>query len=365
MEAKVYITGPIGSGYDDEGTFQRGVELIDVIAQVQNYGDSTKDLLVEINSPGGYVDVGNSIYDYLDNLKSKGYKIKTYGKQLVGSIATKIFLVGEERELEEGTEFFIHNPMTNPGYADSNKLQKHAEKISQVEAELRKFYVEKTGTDEDVLKPLMDVETSMNPDQAMSLGFATIISESFPLIAQVKMNLIDKVLKSAKAMAGIKAMQEVKLADGKVVKIEVEEGGSLEGAPATLDGQPVPVGEHALEGGKILVVTEAGKVGAIKEVEVEEEETIDSKVEKLAQSVQMIMDALNGYDKKQEEKMTAAITALKSEIKTGHRPEKKADKNFVANKEITVQQITEAKASGNVELYKELYFKKYGKEPNV
>lgn len=366
MENKIFITGQIGSSIDENGNLIKGVDLLDVITQVQDYGPDNKDLTVVIKSPGGYVEVGDAIYNYLESLKAKGYKIKTVGDTLVGSIATKIFLVGDERELLEGTEFFIHNPAVNPGLSDANKLAAFAEKVAQVEDNLRKFYAEKTGTDEDVLKPLMDVETSMTPNQAMSLGFATVITEDFQILAKVKMNVVNEILKKAKAMAGIKAMQELKLADGTVVSVDAEPGTDPVGAPIS-----APDGEHVLEGGKILVVVD-GKVAEIKEPAPAQEpaanemDQLKKDVKALTEAVQMILEGSTLSEKKYEEKLQNEISALKSQITTGHRPAtKKVEKNFVAKKDIKIEDIQAARASGNVELFKELYFAKYGVEPNV
>lgn len=362
----IFITGQIGSGVDENGGFTRGVELIDVIAQVQS-GDS-KELRVIINSPGGFVEVGNSIYNYLEGLKSKGYKIKTVADQLVGSIATKIFLVGDEREMRDSSQFFIHNPAVDPGLSDANKLSSFAQRVSEVESDLRRFYAEKTGTEEDVLKPLMDVETSMSAEQAVSLGFATSISSEFQILAKVNMNVND-ILKNAKALLGIKAMQEMKLADGKVVMIEAEPGAPVEGATVTVDGQPAPDGEHTLEGGKVLVVS-GGKVVQIKEMEVEdskpsEMDALKADLSNLAKAVQMLIEAQGGQEKKYEEKMLAEITALKSQITSGHRPDKKKVEKFVGKQDIKVEDIQKARAEGRIEDFKNLYLAKYGVEPNV
>lgn len=370
VENKIFITGQIGSSLDENGNVIKGVDLLDVITQVQDYGPENRDLTVVIKSPGGYVEVGDAIYNYLEGLKSKGYKIKTVGDTLVGSIATKIFLVGEERELLEGTEFFIHNPAVNPGLSDANKLAAFAERVAQVEDNLRKFYAEKTGTDEDVLKPLMDVETSMTPNQAMSLGFATIITEDFKILAKVKMNLKDLV-KNVKAFASIKAMVELQLADGKKVVIEAEPGQEV-GASVTVEGAPAPVGEHTLSDGKILVVTEAGKVAQIKEAAAPSED--EDEVSKMKKDIQMLTEAvqtLKGAQAKAQVETTEAITkslqeeitALKAEIKTGHRPSTKTLDPLKAVKNdptITTQELVALRSSGNIELYKEKYFKKYG-----
>jgi ATP-dependent protease ClpP protease subunit len=324
----IYITGQIGSGVDDSGNFIRGVELIDVISQVQSLGEE-KEISVIINSPGGFVDVGDSIYNYLESLKSRGYKIKTVGDQLVGSIATKIFLVGYEREMRTNSEFFIHNPAVDPGLSDANKLASFAQRVSEVESNLRKFYSEKTGTQEDVLKPLMDVETSMSADQAVSLGFATKVSEDFKILAKINMNVVTDLLNKVTGLAGIKAMQELKLADGKAVVIEAEPGASPVGASVKVEGAPAPVGEHALSDGKILVVLEEGKVAEIKEAApvapVEPAEVEDKKYKELNDAITQLTGVVSSLVDIQANALTkgdieAIKTDIKAQIKAPHVP---------------------------------------------
>lgn len=77
MTGNIYISGQIGN-FDGV----KGVELLDVIAQVRNQPEAT-DFNVHINSEGGLVDVGFDIYHYL---KSLGKPVTTIGS---GIVATK------------------------------------------------------------------------------------------------------------------------------------------------------------------------------------------------------------------------------------------------------------------------------------
>lgn len=367
MDSLINIKGQIGSSYEDN-VFVKGVELIDVVSQVKSFEDP-KELTFFIESQGGIVQVSDLICNYIQSLKDKGIKINTIGNKIVGSAAVKIFLLGDDRKLTSGTDLFIHMPSVDPGLSTSSQLSMYADQVGQTENSMLKFYSDKTGTDEDILKPLMQVETSMSPEQAVKLGFATSVSNEFQILAKINMTGKD-ILKNVKALLGVTAMQEMKLADGKVVMIEAEPGAPVEGASVTVEGQPAPVGEHPLEGGKILVVTEVGKVAAIKEAAAPAEgpsemDSLKADFANLAKAVQMLIEAQGGQEKKYEEKMLAEITALKSQITSGHRPDKKKVEKFVGKQDIKVEDIQKARAEGRIEDFKNLYQLKYGVEPNV
>jgi ATP-dependent protease ClpP protease subunit len=368
VTGEIYLNGQIGSGYDEQGNFLKGVELVDVITSVRAMGD-VDSINVHINSPGGFVEVGDMIYSYLESLK-KDKKITTIAEKLVGSIATKIFLVGDERLIGDGDEFFIHNPSVNPGQSDANKLIAYAEHVSETESNLRKFYAEKTDNTEEALKPLMDVETSLDADQAIKLGFATG-KKTQKVFAKVKsnMNLIDDVLKKAKGLFQPKAAMSLPLKDGQtVVTVEAEEGEDLIGKPAKVGDAPAPDGSHELADGKILIV-EGGLVKEIKEapaaddVEDKKYKEMQANFDKLAQAVNALIEAQTKSKDSLVNLMDEKITALKSTIKTSHTPEKKKVEAHKPSVKYSLDEIMAAKRAGKIEEFKSMYKEKYGVEP--
>jgi ATP-dependent protease ClpP protease subunit len=65
---KIQVFGHIGDSYvDKQGQLHKGTNLLSVIEQSETYPDAT-EYEVSINSPGGYVDVGDSIFNYLESL---------------------------------------------------------------------------------------------------------------------------------------------------------------------------------------------------------------------------------------------------------------------------------------------------------
>jgi ATP-dependent protease ClpP protease subunit len=278
-QAHIYIHGVIGSYTDENDQEVKGVESIDVITQVQA-NQNAESFLIHIKSPGGLVDEGNRIYEYLESLKSQGFQVDTISDGDIGSIATKIFLAGQNRTIHEGHEFFIHNPWTQPQPGDSNQIGLELQALKQTEAELRAFYQQHTKITDIGLKGLMDKQTGMTADQALTLGFATkkISTSKVKAFALLNKNDMSKAQTLGQKIGAIidQALgnkQEIKALDlelegGNKVSVSSEDPANMVGADAVVtdeNGQsmPAPDGEHKLSDGRILVVSE-GKVKEVK-----------------------------------------------------------------------------------------------------
>lgn len=110
----------------------------------------------------------------------------------------------------------------------------------------------------------------------------------------------------------------VTLKDGeKVVEYEGEELAS--GVSATLDGSPVPVGEHETADGQILVVEEAGVIAEIKAMDDKEEDQVDAEKDEIKKAI------------------AEAVMNLSKEFKTELSEVKKGYENKITelNKKIT------------------------------
>lgn len=343
MIAKINIHGQIGpSSVDEAGLFHKGVQLLDVVEQVPP--DAT-EFEVSINSPGGYVDIGDAIYDYLNSLKKKG-KVTTIQDGLVGSIATKIFLAGDERLVDDRFQFWIHNPFKENVSGDSDELMAFAQGLAETETKLRQFYMGFTNISDEGLDALMKVETGLTADQCIKFGFATG-KKTVPVL-----NIIKPKMKEEKSfMEHVKAFftekpkgvqpkaqvpgattpqsMVVNLADG-AGSFWVEGEGVAEGVAAFLldeAGQPTPQaladGEYKLEDGSMVSVM-GGKVAKVAQAEIptdpkEEEEMIPkSQVEAMVKSA--VEAAMLPVKKENEE----AIMALKKSARIGVQPTKAA-----------------------------------------
>ena len=148
------------------------MSAVNLSKQLEALGDVDK-IDVFINSYGGEVAEGLAIYNALKRHKAK---VTTYCDGFACSIASVIFMAGDERVMNESSLLMIHNAWT---YAAGNaeELRKQAddlEKITQASVEAYKSH--STLTEKEI-KKLMDEETWILPTEALEYGFATAIDK--------------------------------------------------------------------------------------------------------------------------------------------------------------------------------------------
>ena len=170
-EADVYIFGDITSWE----WFESDVSSYTLSKELNELDTKIETINVHINSYGGEVAEGLAIYNMLRNHNAK---VVTYCDGFACSIASVIFMAGDERIMNNASLLMIHNAwMYTAGNAD--QLRKDAddlEKITQASIEAYKSHVSIT---EDELKELLDNETWLLPSDALEKGFATsIVGES-------------------------------------------------------------------------------------------------------------------------------------------------------------------------------------------
>lgn len=133
----------------------------------------TPNLIVRINSMGGSVSEGLSIYSLLNDFS--GHLI-TKVDGFACSAASVIFMAGEERIVPENGLLMIHNAWTS-AEGDPNQLRKVASDLDMITKPSLNIYVNKTGLSEEEVKEMMDVETWMDYKLAFEKGFATSIEK--------------------------------------------------------------------------------------------------------------------------------------------------------------------------------------------
>ena len=153
--------------------FDTDVSAATLSKQLEALGD-VEQIDVFINSYGGEVAEGLAIYNALRRHKAK---ITTYCDGFACSIASVIFMAGDERVMNEASLLMIHNAWT---YAAGNaeELRKQAddlEKITQASVEAYKAH---SSLSAEEIKALMDAETWILPNEALEYGFATKVDKT-------------------------------------------------------------------------------------------------------------------------------------------------------------------------------------------
>lgn len=131
-----------------------------------------KDVTVKIRSFGGDVETGFTIYNELRRYaRDNKAKITTLGEGQVASIATVIFLAGDERILTEHTEPFVHNAWTYE-MGDAKTFNRIAVELEKCNVKIAKHYALHTDLTEEEALSLMENETSITVEEAVSMRFA-------------------------------------------------------------------------------------------------------------------------------------------------------------------------------------------------
>jgi ATP-dependent protease ClpP protease subunit len=315
MEGKIYINGQIGA---NEG--EVGVNLIDVIRQVQGQPLATS-YDVYINSEGGYVDVGFDIYDYL---KSLTVPVNTVGVGLVASIATVIFMAGENRKLSKGAQFMIHLPSGEVG-GTADEISNYSQLLKDVENKLVKFYKEQTGLSEEAIRPLLRQETWLNHSDALDMNFITEQEVEYSMVAKFN-NLNTNTNMTAEDKTWIEKKFEeftalfkgqpknIMLMDstGQEIEFPTVEEGQLPavGDTALMNGQPIEDGEYIMPQLDNAIVVFVG--GAISEIKTDDGGD-DEEMAKLKEENEALKTQLAEATAKAET-ATASIAKIESEF---------------------------------------------------
>lgn len=261
-----------------------GTSFDSVDAFIDSIPEADNDIELRLNCRGGDCMEGWTIYD---KLRSTGKEITAIIEGKCASMASVLLLAApkERRFAYQNASLLIHNPYIPPyTLADAYNAEDLRRIAVDLEAETAKIvnlYVERTGSDETVLRALMAEDKYVDMDKAKELGF---ISEVKPPISakdkqpkkwnHSKTNNMNQDKKVTVAQAfqmlgvalGVVKSPAVNLdlstADGSTLTVEREEGEPQVGDSASPDG------EHLMPDGNTIVV--AG--GVITEIRDPEEE---------------------------------------------------------------------------------------------
>jgi len=167
--AEVQIYGVIS----DEKWYEDDVTPNEFKAELDALGDI--DLLnVHINSPGGSVFAGFTLYNIL---KRHPAAVATHVDGMAASIASVVLQGADERVMATNGMVMIHNPMAIAlGYAED--LRKVADDLDKIREPIVKSYSDRVSVSDDEVKAMMDAETWMTAEEAVEKGFADRIDES-------------------------------------------------------------------------------------------------------------------------------------------------------------------------------------------
>lgn len=306
----IHIKGIIGN---EEGE----VSLLNLIEQVQKEQSDTIYILIDSN--GGDLEVGFSMYEYLLSLDKQ---VTTESVNNCASAATLPFIAGTIRIA--GCPIMIHNPFIPQLAGDSEFLRIAADWVEEKEKKAEKIYSDRTKLNINTISELMRAETYLSPNQAVSLGFATQAKQ----IALARLDINPNTNKNESKMSkeqksagdiirealGLKPKvkneeppkvlgMDLTTANGATLTVEREEGNPQVGDVASPDGS------HPMPDGSVIVV-EGGVITEIVEVQ----NTTDQEAENAADAAIEEMTSII-EDLKEELVQAKALAKTSDEIK--------------------------------------------------
>lgn len=268
-----------------------GTSFDSVDAFIDSIPENDNEIELRLNCRGGDCLEGWTIYD---KLRSTGKEITAIIEGKCASMASVLLLAApkERRFAYQNATLLIHNPYFPPyTLADAYNAEDLRHMAEDLEAETTKIvnlYVERTGSEESLLRTLMAEDKFVDMDKAKELGF---ISEVKPPISakekqiqkwnhsninnmaktgekvEVSQSLFAKMLaklgyaKIEDAEAAFKKVAlDLSTADGSTLTVEREEGDPQVGDSASPDG------EHLMPDGSTIVV-DGGVITEIRDPE--------------------------------------------------------------------------------------------------
>jgi len=127
-----------------------------------------KEIALYINSPGGVVTAGLSIYDTMQFIRPR---VTTMCIGQAASMGSLLLTAGEKghRFALPNARIMVHQP--SGGFqGQASDIQRHAEDILKVKRRLNDIYVKHTGQNYEVIERTLDRDHFMSAEEAKAFG---------------------------------------------------------------------------------------------------------------------------------------------------------------------------------------------------
>ena len=168
-ERIVFLNGPVHDGMSQLVVAQ----LLHLEAENPN-----KEISMYINSPGGVVTSGLSIYDTMQYIKPK---ISTLVVGQAASMGSLLLTAGEPgmRMSLPNSRIMVHQP--SGGYqGQATDIMIHAQETQKLKDRLNQIYVKHTGQDFDTVVNALERDNFMDAEEAKAWGLIDEIVENRP-----------------------------------------------------------------------------------------------------------------------------------------------------------------------------------------
>jgi ATP-dependent protease ClpP protease subunit/vacuolar-type H+-ATPase subunit D/Vma8 len=349
--AKLNIEGYIGE-LDSAFAGEKSFTLNNLKDFLNSLDSDVTDIHYKVNSGGGSVYEG---WDIHAALLASGKNLTAIGENIVGSIATVIFLAPkpENRKLIKNTKFFVHNPYWLPEQSEpmrANELLALGKDLKGEQDKILNFYAKESKATAYELAPYLEKETDLTAENAVKMGFANEVIDAleeveyrqYRLVAMIKpnktnetMSKVDETIlnKMNKFFKNFSRVTKGKFFDmdlavtnesGEAVNLFIESdseditGANVFEVDAEGNQSPAKSGKYMDVEGKTVVVTD-GKVSEVIEKVIEA--ATEPTVEELKAKLEAANTELNALKASKEvletenDAIKANITVIETEFK--------------------------------------------------
>jgi ATP-dependent protease ClpP protease subunit len=162
-ESTISVLDPIGMDF----WTGEGVTAKRIGAALRSIG-ADKDVVVNVNSPGGDLFEGMAIYNLLREHKGK-VTIKVLG--LAASAASIVAMAGDEVQIARAGFLMVHNTWV-AAIGNRHDMREIADKLEPFDLAMADIYTARTGLDAKAVMKKMDAETWINGTAAVDEGWA-------------------------------------------------------------------------------------------------------------------------------------------------------------------------------------------------
>jgi len=158
-ERIIFLTGPVHDGVASLVTAQL------LYLESEN---PTKDIFMYINSPGGVVTSGMSMYDTMQYIKPDVATLCVGQAASMGSLLLTAGAAGKRMALPNA-RVMIHQP--SGGFqGQASDIEIHAREILEIRARLNQLYADHSGQDLEVVERAMERDNFMTAEAAKDFG---------------------------------------------------------------------------------------------------------------------------------------------------------------------------------------------------
>ena len=158
-ERIIFVNGPVHDGMSQLVVAQ----LLHLEAE-----NHSKEISMYINSPGGVVTSGLSIYDTMQYIRPA---VSTLVFGQAASMGSVLSVAGEKGMLFSlpNSRIMVHQP--SGGYqGQATDIMIHAAETQKIKEQLYKIYVDHTGNDYDTVYQALERDNFMSPQEAKDWG---------------------------------------------------------------------------------------------------------------------------------------------------------------------------------------------------